>query len=439
VNRLQQLLSGASDESQREFYAQLSRRSLPAAPGQVVLLTVFVLATRLRSDFPAFVTISSCLILAFNLLRFILALDQPDLSRWGRRNWRVLFFLGIAVPGAAWGALFFLALQAYGPTGYSSVIAMLIGSGITAAITTSVSPWPDLPRAFTLLVIGIPLIELLIRMDRQTIPMAVIFVTYIAFLWFQIDIQSRDFWGSVLNRERLLRETRLASLGELASSVVHEIRNPLTVITLAAELIRRESVQGTLTPEESHANAERIVETAKRMDRIIAGIMRFSRDAEGEPFTVARLSQIVADSIALVSPRFLTNDVAIRMNPVPDWIEIECRPVEISQVFVNLLNNALDACRNGRERWVRIGVLAGEQSVSIRVTDSGPGMPASVRDHIFEPFFTTKGPAEGTGLGLSISQRIIRGHGGQLGLDPRAQNTTFVIRLPLARAAAFAG
>src|SRR5262249_44426744 len=162
------------------------------------------------------------------------------------------------------------------------------------------------------------LIELLIRMDRQTIPMALIFLTYITFLLFQVGIQSRDYWASVLNHERLLRETRLASLGELASSVVHEIRNPLTVINFSAELIRRESAKNALTTEECRASADRIVEMAKRVDRIITGIMKFSHAAEGEPLVVSRLRQIVTDSVALVSPRFLTSRVAILVDPIPE-------------------------------------------------------------------------------------------------------------------------
>ena len=107
-----------------------------------------------------------------------------------------------------------------------------------------------------------------------------------------------------------------------------------------------------------------------------------------------------------------------------------CDEVEIEQVFINLLNNAIDAVKDRPEKWVKISVFEDGNYVVIRTTDSGPGIPGNVRDKLFEPFFTTKSTGEGTGLGLSITKGILDEHNATITVVDESPNTCFEIKFP---------
>ena len=113
-------------------------------------------------------------------------------------------------------------------------------------------------------------------------------------------------------------------------------------------------------------------------------------------------------------------------------LPLDCRPVQISQVLLNLLSNALDAVENTENPWIAIEAEAipEKQEIEIRITDSGPGIPNAVAEKMMNPFFTTKPSGKGTGLGLSISTRIMQEHGGTLRLDRSHPYTQFILRLP---------
>ena len=111
-------------------------------------------------------------------------------------------------------------------------------------------------------------------------------------------------------------------------------------------------------------------------------------------------------------------------------LPINCRPVQLSQVLLNLLSNASDAVDAVNPKWVRLFIEDDETHVLIRVTDSGPGVPVNQRDQIFNPFFTTKASGKGTGLGLSIALRIVQEHNGSLFYDSKYTDTCFTLRLP---------
>lgn len=107
-----------------------------------------------------------------------------------------------------------------------------------------------------------------------------------------------------------------------------------------------------------------------------------------------------------------------------------CRPTEIAQVLLNLLNNAHDAIQDLPDKWITIEYKVRDGEVDIVVTDSGRGIPRSLQDRLFQPFFTTKPSGTGTGLGLSISSQIVKSHGGSIRLDTECENTRFIVSLP---------
>lgn len=234
-------------------------------------------------------------------------------------------------------------------------------------------------------------------------------------------------------RARTIHASKMASLGEMAGSIAHEINNPLAIIAGKAYQLKAAAESGKLDLTSVAQIAGKIEETGFRISKIIQGLRSFSRKGEQDPFARASLRTIVDDTLELCRQRFQAH--GIRLDVKAANTEIECRAVQISQVLLNLLNNAFDATERLGDRWVEIETReVPGKFVEILVTDSGTGIPAALREKIMLPFFTTKKGTRGTGLGLSISQSIIVDHGGELTVDETCPNTRFKIRLPVVQA-----
>jgi C4-dicarboxylate-specific signal transduction histidine kinase len=171
-----------------------------------------------------------------------------------------------------------------------------------------------------------------------------------------------------------------------------------------------------------------------RASKIILGLKRFSRDGSHDPMAMIPVSEIVSDATSLCAQRFASHGVTLTVCEIPLSLRVECRGVEISQVLLNLLNNAYDAIHSLKEKWIKIEVVESEhEMVNIMVTDSGGGLSPEVQQKLMQPFFTTKAIGKGTGLGLSISKGILEAHHGRLVYDNKCPNTRFVIELPKPR------
>lgn len=166
-----------------------------------------------------------------------------------------------------------------------------------------------------------------------------------------------------------------------------------------------------------------------RISRIVKGLTIFAQYASGDPLKVVNLLDVIEDTLSFCEARFRKAkiNIEIEVDPV---IEIPCRPTQISQVFLNILNNAFDAVQNSEKKWVKIKAEIIGDKIEIRIIDSGPGIPEDLKGKVMLPFFTTKSPGKGTGLGLSIAQGFIGGQNGSLTLDPNTVHTTFVLALP---------
>ncbi len=234
-----------------------------------------------------------------------------------------------------------------------------------------------------------------------------------------------------LAEARLIQASKMASLGEMAGGVAHEINNPLTIIvTRVEDLIFRYS-ENSETRENILSDLEKIQITVGRITSIVKGLRAFSRNSEKDPFCKVKVDLVIADTVALCAERFTTTGVGLTVT-APQDVEIECRGSQISQVLVNLLNNSYDAIKNLENKWIRLECFSdGQGSVLISVSDSGGGVPAEIRDKIMQPFFTTKEAGKGTGLGLSVSRSMVADHGGHFWLDTHASYTRFVVKLPI--------
>lgn len=230
-------------------------------------------------------------------------------------------------------------------------------------------------------------------------------------------------------RLKMVAASKLTALGEMAGGVAHEINNPLAIIHGNAEVLRLWAEQGELDRERVCTMAQTLSITTTRIAKIVRGLRTISRNAEHDPCEQAPLAPLLEHVVSLSAARARDEQIEIEVSPVPPDFTVPCRPAQVSQVLLNLLNNAFYACREG-ERWVRLEVKDGGSEVEIAVLDGGRGVPPSVREKLFQPFFTTKPVGSGTGLGLSIGAALAESHGGSLALDPASPRTRFVLKLP---------
>jgi len=235
-------------------------------------------------------------------------------------------------------------------------------------------------------------------------------------------------------RARAIYASKMATLGEMAAGVSHEINNPLAILNLRMNHIKK--LVEKMPPDSKQQLTQEIDKAlgmSNRIERIVKGLKKFARDGSSDPTEFYSVNSICNEVVELMRQRIAKNEVNLEIICDPD-IEVECRPVEISQVLVNLISNSIDAIQDQAERWIEVRVTnAGEQSgfLFIRITDSGQGIPQTIHEKIMNPFFTTKTAGNGTGLGLSISKGIIENHGGRLELVKNSPYTCFEIKFPM--------
>ena len=166
------------------------------------------------------------------------------------------------------------------------------------------------------------------------------------------------------------------------------------------------------------------------MSHIIRGLSAVSRNGAQDPVVSVPLQIVLAQVQTLCSERFRASNVEFICPAIPVGLSIMGRPTELLQVLMNLLNNSFDAIKaSGETRWVKIENSIDHDEVSIRITDSGHGIPMHVREKMLQPFFTTKPVGEGTGLGLPICAGLITAIGGRFAYVDDAPNTQFLITL----------
>jgi signal transduction histidine kinase len=247
------------------------------------------------------------------------------------------------------------------------------------------------------------------------------------------------------------RRERLAVIGELAAGAAHEIRNPLTGIANAAQVL-----QMRLGDNESHRRmADLILGESQRLERIISSLLGFARP--GQPrMREVRIEEIVARALELEQPLYERAGVRSEFRVAGQIPPIFVDPEQVQQVLVNLMRNAFEAMPDGGLLAVEVAVVRrrlyarrklGRRAtdrvsvpsqgpvrrfVRVTVKDTGKGIPAQIVGRIFDPFFTTR--SRGTGLGLSVSQSIVQEHGGFISVQSvQGKGTVFEVDLPVER------
>jgi two-component system, NtrC family, sensor kinase len=230
--------------------------------------------------------------------------------------------------------------------------------------------------------------------------------------------------------EELVRSERLAAIGRIAAQITHEIRNPLSSISLNAEEL------GDRLRESKEPGAASLCDAIVReVDRLAAVTEEYLRYARlPKPQLVrGQLNETVRDLLDFVRPELTSAGVALEQRLAPDLPEVQADVAQVRQLLLNLVRNAREAMPAGGALFV--GTRPADGDVLVEVRDTGPGIPPERLGRVFDPFFTTK--ERGTGLGLALAQEIAQEHGGQLTLSSApGQGTTFTLRLPRAPAEA---
>lgn len=231
-------------------------------------------------------------------------------------------------------------------------------------------------------------------------------------------------------RSKSIRNSKLASLGEMSAGIAHEINNPLAIISGSAGLLAKFANN----PEKLASKVETIQKSCERIARIVTSLRKFSRTGDKSNLQRNKISKIAREATVLTEAKSKRHSVPVTLDCSSES-QILCDDVEIEQVLVNLINNAIDAVKRVPEKWVKVALFDDADSVVLRISDSGSGIPNNIRSKLFQPFFTTKKVGEGTGLGLSITKGILDEHNATISILANSPNTCFEIRLPRAEAA----
>ncbi len=213
--------------------------------------------------------------------------------------------------------------------------------------------------------------------------------------------------------KKALQQAKLASIGEMAAGIGHEINNPLNNILTLTRLIERQ------LPADSPGVRDDVTDLraeALRASRIVRGVMNFARQLPPEHETVA-VAEWLEEVIDRMEPEAMEADVHLALLSATARCQAEFDPGQMEQVIANLVRNAIHASPVGGHILIQAECL--EETIRIDIRDEGDGLPAEVIEQIFDPFFTTKAVDRGTGLGLSISLGIVQYHGGELTLENR--------------------
>lgn len=256
-----------------------------------------------------------------------------------------------------------------------------------------------------------------------------------------LDAVAKEIAGIIMRREaeqdklklkeQLRHADRLATIGQLAAGVAHELNEPLGHILGFAQLVQK--CPGL--PKQAQVDVDRIFNTSLYAREIVKKLLIFSRQMSPQK-TKVNLNHLVEDGISFLESRCVSDGIELRCSLHPDLPEIDADPSQLNQVLVNMVVNAIQAMPRGGRLTINTRKEPGK--VSLTVEDTGIGMDEEVLKKIFTPFFTTKDVGQGTGLGLPVAHGIITAHGGSIRIESKlGKGTKCRIRLPINRRKSF--
>ncbi len=231
----------------------------------------------------------------------------------------------------------------------------------------------------------------------------------------------------------MVQMEKMVSLGKLASTVAHELNNPLEGVLTYAKLLKRmvkEGVQTSETVEEIQSELSIIADETARCGNIVKNLLLFSKQKVGE-FVEADIRVAIERSLNLIDHHLKIHNISLETDYQREPLMLFCAPQQIEQALLAIVINAIEAMPEGGALKVEAHHFAATDAIHITISDSGIGIPDDALPHIFEPFFTTKENGKGTGLGLAVVYGIIERHGGTIEVQSKYHGgTTFTLLLP---------
>lgn len=267
------------------------------------------------------------------------------------------------------------------------------------------------------------------RIQRIQWVSLIVFLIFLMGLWAVFTLWARS---AVAKEEALeIQNSKLQILGRISANIIHEIKNPMTVIDgrcqMIETLIENQNGQPFLLIRD---NLKSIFKMNERIIKLIQSISRHSHVSDNMPRAPINFTALMDEVELIVRSRFIEYGIPLTIHTGSVPVHIQGRDVEISQMLVNLLLNAADAIQKSPNRWVKFEIVNQQDFVEFQVHDSGPGIPRATLKKLSTHSFTTKEVGKGTGQGLAITRKIIAEHGGYLSYDDTLPHTCFIVGLP---------
>jgi two-component system cell cycle sensor histidine kinase/response regulator CckA len=248
-------------------------------------------------------------------------------------------------------------------------------------------------------------------------------------------LYGKDVTEKRILEQQLVQSSKMASLGEMATGIAHEINQPLNVIKIAAQLVKESINENDYTPDFILERSGVILSQVEKASAIIDHIRIFGRKDDLN-FVDLDPHKPIRDAFHLLGEQLKKHSIEYSLELDTSEVLISGDANRLEQVFINLIINArdaLDSCRECNNKMIRVSSFhnADPDTICIHFEDNGPGIPDAIMSRVFEPFFTTKDVGKGTGLGLSISYSIIKSHDGTIVVSPYKGGTRFTITLPV--------
>ncbi len=359
-------------------------------------------------------------------------------------SWERYFVMATLVAGAAWGVAGSWLLPP-GQIVHHTFLGFLL-AGTTAGASIAYVPSKKAVHAFLLPSLLPFAIGLLLEQNRFATGMSILTILFFILLTILINkmnkyvvdsIQLRFEKDELMNelkaaQVKMIHSAKMTALGEMAGGISHEINNPLAVIDGEMSHLELLAKGNKIENKDIQKSAEGIHRMVTRISLIIKGLRAFAREGKHDPRELTSVRKIVQEVLSFCQVKFEKHGINLIVDDIPNNLLLECRSVQISQVLINMLNNAYDAVEGKKDPWIKLEVKLESDSAIFSVSDNGAGVNETIREKIMQPFFTTKDVGKGTGLGLSISKGIIESHGGTFFLDAQSPYTRFVMSLPRA-------
>lgn len=237
---------------------------------------------------------------------------------------------------------------------------------------------------------------------------------------YRLNLQSLVELTDSLEKQKLssMNASKLASLGEMAAGIAHEINNPLAVIVARSDMALYQIAQGDISDQQVTDTFAKILDMSQRITGIVQSMRKISRGGGQFELKCVNAGEVFTDILNLCAQNLRSAEIELDTTKLDPSHRIMADFSRLSQVVINLINNAIDELKKkDGERWIRVASEIKSDRISITVSDNAGIIPLEIRQKIFEPFYTGKDVGKGTGLGLSISKNLMKEMEGELSLD----------------------